>query len=249
MPDNLSTNLVIDVGNTRVKAAIFTGDDLVQRVTWEKCSKENIAAAVANHRVENVILSVVGSPVDDETGKWLAANFRLLNLTADTPLPFRNRYATPTTLGKDRLAGVAGAYARFPGQNCLVIDAGTCITYDVLTAAGDFLGGNISPGIGLRFNALPVFTAGLPLVQPGPMDGIVGNSTESAIRNGVQLGALLEMEGLIEMIRGEWEELNVLLTGGDANFFAEKLKTLIFANPDLVLEGLNKILNYNVQNL
>jgi type III pantothenate kinase len=172
----------------------------------------------------------------------------LVELTADTPLPFHNRYATPATLGKDRLAGIAGAYARFPAQNCLVIDAGTCITYDVLTAAGDFIGGNISPGIGLRFRALPVFTAGLPLVQPGEMSGTLGNSTESAIRNGVQLGALLEVEGVIARMRGEWDKLNVLLTGGDADFFAKNLKTLIFANPDLVLEGLNKILNYNVQN-
>ncbi len=239
-------NLTIDIGNTRAKAAVFDNSRLEERRAWETWSFETIFDWATNHRVENVILSVVGTPLSDEDKAMIASRFRFVELTAATALPFRNLYATPHTLGKDRIAAVAGAYALFPGQNCLVIDAGTCITYDVLTAEGAYIGGNISPGIGLRFRALPAFTANLPLVVPGETEEMLGNSTESAIRRGVQLGAVWEMEGAISAIRQRWPGLNVLLTGGDADFFVKNLKTRIFANPDLVLEGLNKILTYNV---
>ncbi len=203
---------------------------------------------MANHPVKNVILSVVGPPPGDEVKAWLADTFHLVELTAATPLPFRNGYATPETLGKDRLAAVAGALARFPGENCLVIDAGTCITYDVLTKDGLYMGGNISPGIGLRFRSLQAFTASLPLVERAEVDNPIGRSTVTAIRNGVQLGAIWEMEGMIAAMQQQWKDLNVLLTGGDADFFEKNLKTRIFAHSDLVLEGLNKILTHNVSN-
>lgn len=229
-----------------MKAGVFNQGTLIARAAWECWSLDAVLTLATNHRAENVILSEVGSPISDGDRASIASGRRLIALNAGTPLPFRNLYATPQTLGKDRVAAVAGALARFLGQNCLVIDAGTCITYDVLTADGDYLGGNISPGIGLRFRALPVFTAGLPIVEAGETAGLVGNSTETAIRHGVQLGALWEMQGAIEAMQQHWERLNVLLTGGDAEYFAKNLKTRIFASPDLVLEGLNKILTYNV---
>ncbi len=241
------SNLTIDIGNTRTKSAVFHRGVLVERFAWETCSKEHILEVATNHPVKNVILSVVGPAPGEEWITWLRASFRVVELSAATPLPFQNGYDTPETLGKDRLAAVAGALARRPGQNCLVIDAGTCITYDVLTAEGVYVGGNISPGINLRFKALPAFTANLPLVERGEIPDTVGRSTETAIRNGVQLGAVWEMEGMIAAMRQRWEGLNVLLTGGDADFFEKNLKTRIFAHSDLVLEGLNKILIHNVQ--
>lgn len=240
------SNLVIDIGNTRTKAAVFRNDEMTEHLVWSQCRREEISEVLANHRVENVILSVVGPPMEPTLRQWLAAQVRFIELTPEVHLPFQNLYGTPSTLGKDRVAAVAGALARFPGQNCLVIDAGTCITYDVLTAEGAYLGGNISPGIAMRFKALPAFTAALPLVAQGPVEDPVGSSTETAIRNGVQWGVLWEMEGMIAAMQQRLNDLNVVLTGGDADFFVKNLKSRIFANAHLVLEGLNKILNYNV---
>ncbi len=241
-------NLVIDIGNSRTKAAIFRQGALLERFIWEACSEEHVLAALANHSVQNVILSVVGPALDENFKRWLAQQVDvLLELDHRTPLPFRNAYATPHTLGKDRLAAVAGAWARFPKQNCLVIDAGTCITYDVLTAEGVYLGGNISPGIQMRFKAMHTFTASLPLVEAREADQLIGQSTETAIRYGVLWGILWEVEGMIATAQNQWPHLNVLLTGGDCVYFEKNLKTRIFAHSDLVLEGLNKILEYHVQ--
>lgn len=240
------SNLVIDIGNTRTKAAVFRNDEMSERLMWDKCRWEDISKVLANHRVENVILSVVGPPMEETLRQRLASEVRFIELTPALRLPFRNLYGTPATLGKDRIAAVAGALAGFPGQNCLVIDAGTCITYDVLTAEGAYLGGNISPGMAMRFKALPAFTAALPLVERGPVEDPVGSSTETAIRNGVQYGVLWETEGMIAAMEQRLNDLNVVLTGGDADFFVKNLKSRIFANAHLVLEGLNKILNYNV---
>ncbi len=241
-------NLVIDIGNSRTKAAVFQQGALLERFVWEVCSKERISAVLANHSVQNVILSVVG-PAPDETLKpWLAEQVStVLELDHRTRLPFRNAYATPHTLGKDRLAAVAGAWARFAGQNCLVIDAGTCITYDVLTAEGIYVGGNISPGIRMRFKAMHAFTASLPLVEASEVAQLIGQSTETAMRYGVMWGTLWEMEGMIAATQHQWPHLNVLLTGGDRVYFEKNLKTRIFAHADLVLEGLNTILEYHVQ--
>jgi type III pantothenate kinase len=240
------SNLVIDIGNTRTKAAVFRNDEMSAHFVWEKCTREEISEVIANHRVENVILSVVGPPMEESLRQWLASQVRFIELTPATRLPFQNLYGTPATLGKDRIAAVAGAFARFPGQNCLVIDAGTCITYDVLTAEGAYLGGNISPGIAMRFKALPAFTAALPQVERGAMEDAIGSSTETAIRNGVQYGVLWETDGMIAAMQRRIGDLNVVLTGGDVDFFVKNLKSPIFANAHLVLEGLNKILNYNV---
>ena len=130
---------------------------------------------------------------------------------------------------------MAGAYQMFPVENCLIIDAGTCITYDILQANGTYIGGNISPGLKMRLRAMHQFTANLPLIEPGPMDSWVGKSTETALRNGAQLGVLNEIEGYIAKSREEWGQINVILTGGDAAFFAKSLKSKIFVNHHLVL--------------
>jgi type III pantothenate kinase len=248
----MKISLAIDVGNTRSKLAVFHGDQLVQKEVWEKLERSALETAAYNHRVENVILSSVAN-VPPEVEDFLKNNFFYLPLTTQTSLPIKLLYATPETLGKDRVAAAAGAYRFFPGENCLIVDAGTCITSDLLTAGGEFLGGNISPGIDMRLRAMHQFTARLPLVQRKALDAeppydILGWSTESAIRNGAQLGATLEIDALAEICKQRFSPLKVILTGGDADYFAKTLKTKIFAHLDLVLVGLNKILEHNLEN-
>lgn len=240
-------NLVLDIGNTRTKAAIFHHREMVRKAAWESVSPAQLLDFTYNQNIGNVILSAVAN-VEPEVAQWLKDRFPCLTLSHDTPLPFCLTYSTPQTLGKDRIAAIAGAFDRFPGRNCLVIDAGTCIKYDVLTAAGEFPGGNIAPGLDMRLKAMHHFTARLPLTDKKDWQGKsywLGESTRDALLNGGLLGALLEAEGFIRLCRQRFHPLKVILTGGDADFFAKNLKTKIFADPDLVLVGLNKILQHN----
>jgi type III pantothenate kinase len=176
----------------------------------------------------------------------VSADFQTMELTNTTALPFENRYTTPHTLGKDRLAAVAGAHALFPGENCLVIDCGTCIKYDLLAADGIYHGGNIAPGAHMRIQAMHHFTARLPEVVMEMPEQVVGNSTETALQNGALRGASLEMEGFIRLFEQQYSPLRVVLTGGDANFFKPFLTFSIDSIvPELTLHGLNNILIYN----
>lgn len=243
-------NLTIDIGNTRTKLGLFDREDLVEKQYLDGTALPEIIRYATNHRVRNVILSTVGSHIDASWEAELNRNFFYLQLNHQTPLPIKNAYGTPETLGKDRLAAIVGAWQLYPGENCLVIDAGTCITYDLLQAGGTYLGGNISPGLNMRFRAMHEFTARLPLVQREvEIDNAIGQSTLTAMRNGGQLGMSLEIEGFIRLFREQFGSLQVILTGGDAEFFAKVLKSKIFVNPDLVLRGLNKILTYNAEQL
>jgi type III pantothenate kinase len=240
-------NLAIDIGNTRTKIAVFQGGELVRKEVWEALELAALKSLAYNQNVEKIILSSV-SQMSGEAEGFLKKNFFYLELTTQTPLPIAIRYQTTHTLGKDRIAAAVGAFHLFPGENCLVIDAGTCITMDVLNAAGEFLGGNISPGVEMRLKAMHHFTARLPLVSQGDeLAPRLGDSTENAIRNGGELGALLEVEGFIGWCRKEFRPLRVILTGGDADFFAKNTKTKIFAHQNLVLLGLNKILQHNAE--
>lgn len=204
---------------------------------------------LTNQRVESVILSSVRRPVDPEIEREMAKTARLVRFTHATPVPVRVAYKTPETLGLDRIAAVAGAFARYPEAHCLVVDAGTCMTLEFVLSGGHYLGGNISPGLGIRLRAMAEFTAGLPLGKLGEVDEWIGYSTDSALRNGAVLGAVMEIEGYIQRCEKEWGNVNAILTGGDALFLADKLKNKIFVHEHLVLEGLNKILEYNVRNL
>ncbi|MCL4118251.1 UNVERIFIED_CONTAM: hypothetical protein GTU68_012152 [Idotea baltica] len=160
-------------------------------------------------------------------------------------LPFSISYKTPETLGLDRLAGIAGAWARFPKGNSLVIDAGTCIKYDLITSDGSYLGGNISPGVRMRLEAMHLLTSKLPQVEAPERYERVGTDTASALQVGACTGSAYEMGGFITDYKKMFGKLNILLTGGDSHFFVNHLKTKIFEHPHLVLEGLNEILDYN----
>jgi type III pantothenate kinase len=169
----------------------------------------------------------------------------LIDLSHSTPLPFKNLYRTPENLGKDRIAAAAGAFAAFPDTHTLIIDMGTAITFDILTSAGNYLGGNISPGLAMRFRALHAFTSRLPQLEKDEFSDDPGTDTRSAIISGVQKGILYEIQGYIEHFSKLYPGLKVILTGGDGDFFAKPLKSPIFVIPNLVLCGLNFILDFN----
>jgi len=240
-------NLTIDIGNTRTKLGFFADGRLMNKIVWEKWKIEDLKNLLDNHSAENIICSTV-RPVNWEVIQYLSSKSFFLNLDETTPLPIQNLYETPKTLGRDRLAAVVGARALYPGQDCLVIDAGTCITYDIIDARGNYLGGNISPGLKMRLQAMHQFTASLPLVAAKENIGMdIGKNTKQAIQIGGEMGNVLEMEAWILYFQDKFVGINTILTGGDAEYFAKRLKTKIFANSNLVLIGLNKILNYNVE--
>jgi type III pantothenate kinase len=245
-------NLTIDIGNSRTKLGVFDSDEIVHGETVVHLDVKTLRRMAYNQSIENVILSSVAS-MPEGVEEFLQENFFCLFLSASTPLPIRLRYSTPETLGKDRVAAAAGAWHLYRGENCLVIDAGTCITFDVLSENGEFLGGNIAPGINMRLKAMHQFTAKLPQVDRSgsaaddSTSGLLGMTTEAALRNGGQLGALLEMQAFIGACEELFGPMKVILTGGDADYFVKNLKTKIFAHPNLVLTGLNKILKYNVE--
>ncbi|MBK8043499.1 MAG: type III pantothenate kinase [Haliscomenobacter sp.] len=242
-------NLVIDIGNTRAKAALFDADRLVSRTSWPEVEIAGLAAFLTNQKVKSVILSSVRRAVDPEIERKLEKTGRLVRFSHATPVPVQVAYQTPETLGLDRIAAAAGAFARFPDANCLVIDAGTCMTFEFVLSGGRYLGGNISPGLEIRLRAMAEFTASLPLAKLNEVDQWIGYSTDSALRNGAVLGAVMEIEGYIQRCEKEWGNINAVLTGGDALFLANPLKKKIFVHENLVLEGLNKILNHNVRDL
>ena len=196
---------------------------------------------------DKAILSAVSS-VDAKLEYFLKSEFSyFLKIDHQTPVPIQNKYKTPETLGLDRLAAAVGANALFPDQDLLVIDAGTAITFDLVEKNGTFAGGNISPGLNCRFRALHEFTSRLPLVEASDEWPQIGLSTEDAIRAGVTTGMILEIEGMIELLRKNRPGLQAILTGGDALFFERRLKSPIFVKFEITLIGLNRILEYNVE--
>ena len=171
--------------------------------------------------------------------------YAVFYLNHETKIPFLNKYATPETLGVDRIALISAAAKQYPQQNVLVIDAGTCITYDFLSAENEYLGGAISPGIAMRYKSLHTFTEKLPLLDANNPKILTGNSTTASIHSGVVNGVLYEIDGIISEYRKNYNNLTVILTGGDTHFLRDSIKNDIFANSNFLLEGLNHILEYN----
>ncbi|MCB9342116.1 MAG: type III pantothenate kinase [Saprospiraceae bacterium] len=238
-------NLCVDIGNTSLKIGLFEGNMLIESASWKEWTIERIIEFGEYAKARNLIFSNVNK-IDSFLISELSRHFQTYELTAISPLPFENRYSTPETLGKDRLAAVAGAQALFPGQNCLVIDCGTCIKYDIINAYGTYFGGNIAPGAEMRIKAMHHFTARLPITPIKMPDDFWGDSTETALQNGALRGALLEMEGFIELFEESCSPLQIVLTGGDAEFFLPFLEKYNPERvPDLTLYGLNNILIFN----
>jgi len=241
-------NLVIDVGNTRVKVALFEEDMIFfDEVFLKEDIVNELKKIQKKYNIDKAIISSVAS-ISKKGLEKLQQLFSLIQLDSNTKTPFKNNYATPKTLGVDRIALVSAAVKKFPKKNVLVIDAGTCITYDFVNNKSEYFGGAISPGIKMRYQSLHTFTANLPLLKPDYPKNLIGNSTENSIHSGVVNGVLCEIDGAIDQYKLKNENLTIVLTGGDTYFLSERLKSSIFANPNFLLEGLNEILIYNDKN-
>lgn len=241
----MNKKLIIDIGNTLKKLAVFEGKSLLFKESLQDLNPQGLRDFIYQHGpFHGIIQSSVGIH-QPEMEEILAAAGKFIPLTYQTPVPFKNRYKTPATLGKDRIAAVAGAFSLYPGRNILVIDAGTCITYDYLTQEGEYLGGAISPGIRMRFKAMNTFTGKLPLIEAEEFEGLIGRTTGESMLSGVYNGIIAEIHGLITQYRDKFGDVVVMITGGDHQFLHNKLKISIFAAPDLVLLGLNEIFDYN----
>jgi type III pantothenate kinase len=239
-------NLAIDVGNTRVKIAVFEKDKLVELFVFNKTKiLSEIKDILKKHEISTGIMSNVAS-ISDSKLKKIKNLVQIHIISSLTEVPFKNLYKTPETLGVDRIALVAGAVSQFSGHNVLVIDAGTCITFDFVNSEGEYIGGAISPGLKMRFNSLNHFTANLPLLEKDELTDFIGTNTKESMNSGVINGVIQEIDGVINQYKKKFLDLTVVLTGGDTNFLAKQLKSSIFANQNLLLHGLNKILIHNI---
>ncbi|MFO7671487.1 MAG: type III pantothenate kinase [Bacteroidales bacterium] len=240
-------NLVLDLGNSFGKIAVCRGSEVLESAVYEKITIREIA--YFNTRYDGLKGVIISSVVNDsrEMIDYLGNLFNTcIELDHNTPIPLINRYHTPETLGYDRIAAAVGAYTIYPAKNVLVIDAGTAITFDLVTAGGEYLGGNISPGMTIRFKSLNKYTNRLPyLERPEEKPPLLGRSTKEAIQAGVVNGIIFELDGFIGAMAQYHPDLQVVLTGGDAKYFEGKLKNSIFVDLNLNLIGLNRILEHN----
>lgn len=245
--------LIVDQGNTFTKVAISNSKELAGVGIFDNSLKNQlfseinawIASSDYDFPTSGIISSVTNS--GDEFIKNLDKKIKLIEMSSKLRLPIDNRYETPETLGNDRIAAVVAASRLLPGAATLCLDAGTCLTFDFINSRQEYLGGAISPGITMRLKALNTFTGKLPLVSLDEDFDLIGNTTSSSILSGVMNGIIEEANGIIRQYQQEYPDLRVVLTGGDANYFEDKLKSNIFAVPNLVLLGLKDILIYNVE--
>lgn len=238
-------NLAIDIGNSSCKAGLYDRQEKVSISIAENPDDGFIENIISEYKIRRTIISSVRKEEPLIKNLLESEGIPVIILSYTTPLPFRMLYETPETLGTDRLAAVAGAHELFPETNVLVIDAGTAITYDLLDSVNNYVGGNISPGLHMRFRALHEFTGRLPMVSRSDIFGNLGVNTGDAIRSGVQTGLIFEINEYIRNLKNNYSELEVIITGGDAEFFSGKIEEKCTVSRDLVVDGLNYILNYN----
>lgn len=238
-------NLILDIGNTSTKIAVFEKKIMLKKITTNSnLIDKSILKLQKKYPLKNSIVSSV-TKINTTTLKSLKLIEFNIELTQKTNVPFQNHYKTPTTLGVDRIALASAAASQYLNQNTLIIDAGTCITYDFINTSNEYLGGAISPGVSMRYKSLHQFTANLPLLEPDNYK-LIGNDTKSSIHSGILNGVIHEINGVISQYNSKYSNLTVVLTGGDTYFLAKKLKSSIFAIPNFLLEGLNSILTHNL---
>ena len=236
--------LILDIGNTRTKYATFSNGLLESK---GYCSDNELDAVIDTHigLVKNVLVSSV-KPLSKEreiSFKKMSSNVLFLNSKLKTP--FTNDYETPKTVGSDRLALAAGALLIYPKKAILIIDIGTCMTFDFVSDKGNYIGGAISPGLQMRFKALHQFTGKLPLVPVNEPQDLIGRNTIESILSGVVNGMKAEIDGIIDAYKLRYPQVKIILTGGDITFFDKKLKNSIFADADILLKGMHFILEHN----
>lgn len=241
-------NLIVDIGNSRVKYAVFDKHRLLVDQSSEAglyLSKIKELFEVFPKIEQAIISSVTG--LEHKEFEILSLFCPVHVLSVKSLVPFKNNYATPDTLGMDRKALATAAFYQYPKRNVLVIDMGTCITYDIITAEGSYLGGAIAPGLNMRYKAMHEQTKKLPLLEPEYPREFIGDTTANSMHSGVIQGICHELDGTIDQYKNRFQLLTVILTGGDSHFFAKRLKNSIFANSKFLLEGLNCLLEYNKQ--
>ena len=239
-------NLAIDIGNTHIKAAVFDDGQFVETFKSREVGRaftDMVFAAYPD--IDTAILASVRKESAEVEAAVKSRVKRYMRFDNTTPVPIKNLYATPESLGPDRLAAAVGANKAYPGSNVMIVDFGTAITIDLVTADGEFLGGNISPGVDTRFRALHDYTSNLPLLENTGRTVLLGSTSEEAICSGVLNGVLYEIEGYILRLEERYDDLKIIFTGGDGKYFAKRLKNTIFATYDLVVHGLNRIMEYN----
>ena len=241
-------NLCIDIGNTRFKFAVFNADELVEvrRVTDEEVTN-TITELFDLYQIENMIASSTRKGIHPDILSREKETKLFIELGHQSELPISIHYKTPSTLGRDRIATAVGADYLYPDEACIIVDAGTCITYDFIDKEGNFLGGNIAPGMRMRLKAMNEYTANLPLVDKHLPGEILGKSTEEALQNGAIRGTIYEIDSFIRQIEKKYGDSRIILTGGDANNFVDYFKSKIFVVQNLALIGLNQILKHNAK--
>lgn len=246
---NLNTNklnLVIDLGNSSLKVALFDKNLMISKFIYTNQSLSIISDLFKNNVINNSLISNV-STIDKNILDFLKINSNLIPINESTDLPFINLYKTKNTLGHDRIALVSAAAIDFPDQNILIIDAGTCITYDFKNTKNEYLGGGISPGIQMRFKSLNSETSNLPLSPINLNNKLIGDDTDSSINSGVVNGVISEINGIISQYQERFKNIKIILTGGDSNFLLKKIKNTIFADQNFLLKGLNYLLKDNIK--
>ena len=236
-------NICIDIGNTKAKIGFFSNNELLE--VKQNITDRGIIKIIKAHNPEHVVISSVRKGI----GKIVES----CSKTADTivfdhltPVPVKSLYKTPQTLGVDRIAAVVGAALLYKQQNCLIIDMGTCITYDLIDKSATYHGGGISPGVDMRMKAMHKFTSRLPVIAAKGQPELIGKTTKECMLSGAIIGTQAELEGIINRYKQFFDDLAIIFCGGDANFFETKIKDHIFAIPNLVLVGLNQILRFNL---
>lgn len=245
----MSNYLAVDIGNTLQKAALFSPDGTIIELKEEpNLPLETVADWVSTFDISAAIASSVGEKRDDIT-HFLSGATQLVQFSHSTPLPIQIDYKTPDTLGLDRIANAVAAHAQFPHNHTLSIQAGTCLVLDFVTRDGRYLGGSISPGLEMRLRALQHFTQRLPKVEKSAIDFYIGGTTEESILSGVINGLSDEINGAILRYSKDFNDLKVILTGGNQEDLQNSIKYSIFAASNFVLIGLYKILIHNVKGL
>ena len=238
--------LLIDIGNTRTKWAVWQGDSELEQGVVESFSIDWVETLKRRYSLRYGLVCSTRGDVESVCNLLQKSGLKALVFDADCPVPIKNGYLTPRSLGRDRLAAAVGAATLYPDREVVIIDLGTALTIDHLTADGCFSGGVISPGLEMRFRMLHTHTAALPLVEPTDTEGVVGRTTEEAIALGVMNSVAFEIEGYLARFAKKNGDFIPILTGGAAKYFVKRIKNTIFAEPNLVFCGLNRILEYNL---
>jgi type III pantothenate kinase len=252
--------LVIDIGNTRVKAAVFNSvpasasnksqkKEMLHFFVFKNTDELLASGVIDKYSIKNCIIGSVVNEIDGFI-ESLREQSDVILFDSGTAIPIKNLYKTAHTLGSDRLAAAVGANAEAPDQDILVIDAGTCVKYNFVNSNNEYLGGGISPGLQMRFKAVNTFTSRLPLLEPDEnYDQLIGTNSSESILSGVQLGIINEVDSFIDQYRQRFNNIKVFLTGGDTEFLAKRLKNRIFADQNLILKGLNEILDHHLKSI